>query len=270
MSQSQTLASPGSAAGPMYDANGECIGCTAVAPTLSPTAAGRAGECAPTCGFRTGTITAGMVLRAAAGRLAPAPHARPGRLAAALDAAASALENTVHSSAAIADLIEQARDALGAYAGRLAGLSVPGAQLVDNYASSAPRPILAEAMYLAADLHDGVAFEQVYREHLIGRALRELAGYWPDADRLLIAVTNSADRTPGFEFLGVMDPANAYEDWHFIGPDANTFDQAGLLVIFALTLSQPQYLIARPDRRCGVTHELRIAQTTYGKALRRQ
>jgi hypothetical protein len=254
-----------------YDHNGECVGCGAPG---KPTLPGddRPGDepCAPDCGFETGRITPAMMLRAAADRLEQFAHGRDGTdLWSALAASATALLPTRSTGEhpRVEDLVDEARNLLGAWFDFFPEIPVPGVELIDDYAAAGPRRMVAETLHLAAALDDGVEFEELYREHLIGRALRELESYWPEADRVFVGISGSTAARE-YEFLGVMDPEKTYEGWNFIGPDEDVFNEAGQLIVDALAISQPDYLTAVDDGGFGVTYQFMIAQTVYGKTLR--
>jgi hypothetical protein len=255
-----------------YDHNGACIGCGAFG-GADLTFSDRRGDepCTPDCGFTTGEITAAMVLRATAGRLEQFPRAHGADLADAVAAATAAL--TEHAQGAgedrdIDDLIEAARNALGAYLDEAAGPDgeLPGVSLIDEYAVLAPRRQLAEALYLAAARHDGVPIEEVTRERWIGEALRELEKCCPDAESLVLAITGSADDACEVEFLGTENPDELYVTYGWITvEEENAFDRAGDLIVRAVSLSRPPYLHPADG---DATHSFAIADTTYGKTSR--
>lgn len=254
-----------------YDHNDQCIGCGAVRlPTVVGSSDGEDYWCISACGFKTGQVTPGMMLRGAAKRLEQFAYGRDGAdLWSALAATATALLPTrrTREHPRVEDLVDEARDALGVWFDSFPVIPALGVELIDDYAAAGPRRMVAETLYLAAALDDGVEFEELYREHLIGRALRELEGYWPEADRVFVGISgSSAERE--YEFLGVMDPERTYDGWNFIGPDKDVFNEAGRLIVAALTISQPDYLTVADDGGLGVTYQFAIAQTVYGKTLR--
>jgi len=257
-----------------YDHNGECISCGA-AGDAELTFSGRRGDepCAPGCGFATGEITSAMVLRATAGRLEHFARGHGADLADAVAAATAAMME--HAPGAgknrdIDDIIEAARNVLGAYLDEVAGPDgeLPGVALIDEYAVLVPRRQLAEALYLAAARHDGVPIEEVTRERWIGEALRELEKCCPDAEVLVLAITGSADDVYEVEFLGTENPDDMYMTVGWItAEDERAFDRAGELIVRAVSLSQPPYL--RPAGG-DATRSFAIADTTYGRTARQQ
>lgn len=248
-----------------YDHNLLCLGC----------GTHKADPCDPGCGFETGEVSAAMVLRATAGYLDQFARGHGADLRAAVTAGATALMPTAQSRRAgealdVEDLVEAARDALGAYLDEVAGPDgeLPGVSLIEQYAALVPRRQLVEALYLAAARHDGVPIEEVTRERWIGEALRELEKCCPDAESLVLAITGSPTDAYEVEFLGVENPDETYVTYGWItAEDEHAYDRAGELIVRAVSLSQPPYLHPADG---DATHSFAIADTTYGRAVRQQ
>lgn len=254
-----------------YDHNDQCIGCGAVRlPTVVGSPDGADYWCTATCGFKTGTVSPAMILRAAANRLERFPRGLGADLRAALDAAAVALIRTEHTRGAgedldVEDLVESARDALGAYFDEVTGPdAIPGAELVDEYGVLVPRRMLAETLYLAAARNDGATFHEIAREQLLGEAVHLLLDCRPNSHTVLLS-WGPFSALWEMELLATVSLDETYQRQDFTGPAADAFAKAQDLIRRALKISEPPYLKAAHYDDSYVTHEFAIEDTTYGR-----
>jgi hypothetical protein len=115
-------------------------------------------------------------------------------------------------------------------------------------------------------------------ELLIAEALDALFGYWPMADRIIIALPNPGVPTaePGLEFLGVSDPEDFYPRTPLIGGgDEESFELAQWLLNAAIRRMVPGYFRRHlvhdrnPGEPCDhLTYEVYIADTAFGPLWR--
>ena len=258
-----------------YDHNGQCVGCAAVRlPTVAGAADGEDYGCTSTCGFTTGAVSPAMILRAAVRHLERFGRGNGADVRAALDAAAVALVRTEDTRGAgedldVEDLVDSARDALGAYFGEVAGPDgIPGAELVEEYGVLVPRRTLAMTLRLAAARHDGADLPTITCERLLGEALRELESRVPHLENLVVHLGGPEGGPREVEFLGSVETDPLYDDCGWIDTaDEDAFNRAGDLIVRALTTCLPPYLRATGDG--NPTHRFAIADTTYGRTLRR-
>jgi hypothetical protein len=260
-----------------HDHNGQCIGCGAFRlPTVVGAPDGEDYWCASTCGFRTGTVSPAMILRAAARSLDRFPRGRGADLRAVLDAVAVALTRTEDTRGAgedldVEDLVESARDALAAYFDEVAGPDavLPGAEFVDQYAVIVPRQMIAETLYFAAARNDGVEFDVVARERLLGEGLGELERCCPDAETLLVGITGPDGGPHEVECLGVVNHDETYVNFGAVNAgEEDPLAKAGELIIRALTISLPPYLRQVGDDDPEM-YEITIADTLHGQTRQR-
>jgi hypothetical protein len=259
-----------------YDHNGQCLGCGAFRlPTVVGAPDGEDYWCLSTCGFRTGTVSPAMILRAAARILDWFPRGHGADLRAVFDAAAVALTRTEDTRGTgedldVEDLVESARDALVAHLDEITGPDgIPNADLVDEFGVILPRQMLAETLHLAAARNDGVEFDVVARERLLGEGLRELESCCPDAETLLLAITGPDDGPHEVECLAVVNPDKTYVNFGpIVAGEKDALARAGELIVRALSISLPPYL-RQVDDDDPETHEFSIADTLHGQIRQR-
>lgn len=273
----QTTAAVIQAANPAreHDHNGQCIGCGLLGSVSHPAdgyGVAREEPCAPVCGFRTGTISPAMILRAAARRLACFPRGYGADIRAALDVAAVALirvtaTRDAGADLAVEDLAESARHALGAHLDEVTGPGgLLGADLIDKYGALVPRQMVAATLYLAAARNDGATFPEIAREQLIGEAFRLLIDCRPNAEAVMLT-WGPFSQLWEVDLRAVAGYGESYHPQHFTGPDTDAFTEAQDLIRRALKISEPPYLKKAHYDGSGVTHEIALADTTYGQSL---